>query len=80
MPIGAARVCSLTRDRRTAPYPPAGTFSPCSDGEKEEVSAQALQLNVGVWRNPRRQRPSPRDYMGRSARQGLEGQRRTSED
>ncbi|RWM18385.1 MAG: hypothetical protein EOR72_04445 [Mesorhizobium sp.] len=48
MPIGAARVCSPTRDRRAAPYPPAGTFSPCSDGEKEEVSAQALQLQR--WR------------------------------
>ncbi|RUU12873.1 hypothetical protein EOD23_06195 [Mesorhizobium sp. USDA-HM6] len=41
---------SSPSDVGAAPHPPAGTFSPCSDGEKGLAAASA-PFNAGDWRN-----------------------------
>ncbi|RWK55770.1 MAG: hypothetical protein EOR48_10650 [Mesorhizobium sp.] len=58
-----------------APHPPAGTFSPYSDGEKGWPRPRYPFCNAGAWRNPLRRHLSPRHYTGRNARQGNEGRR-----
>ncbi|RWD77925.1 MAG: hypothetical protein EOS38_33745, partial [Mesorhizobium sp.] len=74
MPANAAGWTSTSASVGAAPHPPAGTFSPYSDGEKGAGrSLGALFSNAGDWRNRWRQRPSPRHYTGRGCRQAGEG-------
>lgn len=63
-----------TVDNGAAAHCPAGHFSPCSDGEKDNFAKDFASLQRCRKRAEVAASPSPRHYMGRRWRQADEGQ------